>query len=174
MLCSPLKVNRHFKGMCPLHLWDCRVSQARNQHEAGFACWPSSGLVLKTPKNNIINISSSLYRIYTVPRVSISCLKNLTTFYNDFLLASFYFNFFLIKCVYTYILILKSNESMVLCWIWHNSTNRFILALQIICIPSPFVYSSSITWWWPVWTKHVVDGTIKTFVCVIVNPPFLF
>jgi hypothetical protein len=33
--CSPLKTNRRFWGTCRLQLQDRRVSQARNQHEAG-------------------------------------------------------------------------------------------------------------------------------------------
>jgi hypothetical protein len=35
MSCSPLKVNRRFGGTCRLHLQGWRISQARNQHEAG-------------------------------------------------------------------------------------------------------------------------------------------
>jgi hypothetical protein len=34
MMCSPLKVNQCFGGTC-LHLKGWRISQARNQHEAG-------------------------------------------------------------------------------------------------------------------------------------------
>jgi hypothetical protein len=33
MLCSPLKVNRRFRGTHRLHLQGRRISQARNQHE---------------------------------------------------------------------------------------------------------------------------------------------
>jgi hypothetical protein len=33
--CSPLKVNRRFGRICCLHFYGWRVSQARNQHEAG-------------------------------------------------------------------------------------------------------------------------------------------
>jgi phosphatidylserine synthase len=33
--CSPLKVNRRFVGTCRLYLQVRRISQARNQHEAG-------------------------------------------------------------------------------------------------------------------------------------------
>jgi hypothetical protein len=39
--CSPLKVNRHYGGICRLHLQGRRISQARKQHEAGsklFSC----------------------------------------------------------------------------------------------------------------------------------------
>jgi hypothetical protein len=32
---SPLKVNQRFGGTCYLHLQGLKVSQARNQHEAG-------------------------------------------------------------------------------------------------------------------------------------------
>jgi hypothetical protein len=35
--CSPLKVNRIFRGTCRLHLQGCGVSQARNHHGAGAA-----------------------------------------------------------------------------------------------------------------------------------------
>jgi hypothetical protein len=34
-LCSPLKVNRRFGGICHLHLHSQRISQTRNQHEVG-------------------------------------------------------------------------------------------------------------------------------------------
>jgi hypothetical protein len=34
-LCSPLKVYQRFKGTCHLSLQGRRISQARNQHEAG-------------------------------------------------------------------------------------------------------------------------------------------
>jgi hypothetical protein len=33
--CSPLKINRHFGGICPLNLHVLRAYQARNQHVAG-------------------------------------------------------------------------------------------------------------------------------------------
>jgi hypothetical protein len=33
--CSPLKVNRRFKGTCRLHLQGRRISQARNKRQAG-------------------------------------------------------------------------------------------------------------------------------------------
>jgi hypothetical protein len=33
--CSPLKLNRRFGGTCRLHLQGRRISQARNQREAG-------------------------------------------------------------------------------------------------------------------------------------------
>jgi hypothetical protein len=33
---SPLKIKRHFEGICRLHLQGLRVSQARNQHETGI------------------------------------------------------------------------------------------------------------------------------------------
>jgi hypothetical protein len=33
--CSPLKIKWCFGGICRLHLQDWRLSQARNQHEAG-------------------------------------------------------------------------------------------------------------------------------------------
>jgi hypothetical protein len=33
--CSLFKVNRHFGGICHLHLQGQRISQARNQQEAG-------------------------------------------------------------------------------------------------------------------------------------------
>jgi hypothetical protein len=36
-LCSPLKVNRHFRGTCRLRLQGWRITQARNQHEAEIA-----------------------------------------------------------------------------------------------------------------------------------------
>jgi hypothetical protein len=35
MPCSPLKVNRRFGGPCSVHLQGRRISQGRNQHEAG-------------------------------------------------------------------------------------------------------------------------------------------
>jgi hypothetical protein len=35
MPCSLLEVNQHFKGTCHLHLQVQRISQARNQPEAG-------------------------------------------------------------------------------------------------------------------------------------------
>lgn len=59
---------------------------------------------------------------------------------------------------------------MVLCRIRPN----FILELLFICRPSPFVYSSRTTWWWPVWPKHVVNWLIKTFVCMTAIPTFLY
>jgi hypothetical protein len=34
-LCSPLKFNRRFGGTCRLHFHSRRISQARNQREAG-------------------------------------------------------------------------------------------------------------------------------------------
>jgi hypothetical protein len=33
--CNPLKVSRHFGGTCRLHLQSRRLTQARNQHDAG-------------------------------------------------------------------------------------------------------------------------------------------
>jgi hypothetical protein len=33
--CSPLGVNRRFEGICRLHFRGRRISQARNQREAG-------------------------------------------------------------------------------------------------------------------------------------------
>jgi hypothetical protein len=43
-MCSPLKVNRRFRGICRLHLQGRKITQARNQHEAGcnafrFLAW---------------------------------------------------------------------------------------------------------------------------------------
>jgi hypothetical protein len=35
MPCSPLKVNRRFRGTCHFQLQDRRISKARNHHEAG-------------------------------------------------------------------------------------------------------------------------------------------
>lgn len=35
MVCSPLKVNQHFRGTLHLHLYGPRINQARKQHEAG-------------------------------------------------------------------------------------------------------------------------------------------
>jgi hypothetical protein len=42
--CSPLNVNRHFGGICRLHLKGRRMSQERNQRDALYtenrlACW---------------------------------------------------------------------------------------------------------------------------------------
>jgi hypothetical protein len=36
--CSRVKTNRRFEGKCRVHLQGWRLSQARNQHEAGSAC----------------------------------------------------------------------------------------------------------------------------------------
>jgi hypothetical protein len=36
MLCSLMKVNRHFGGTCCCHLQGQRVGQARNHHEPGI------------------------------------------------------------------------------------------------------------------------------------------
>jgi hypothetical protein len=59
---------------------------------------------------------------------------------------------------------------------WWRNTYKLQYTLYFICIPSSFVYSSLITssdegLWGP---KHVVSRLIKTCVCVIVTPPFLF
>jgi hypothetical protein len=37
--CSPLKINRRFGGICRLHIQGRRISQARNQREAGSNQW---------------------------------------------------------------------------------------------------------------------------------------
>jgi hypothetical protein len=42
MLCSPLKVNQHFRGTYHLHLQGRRISQARNQHESRWQAGLSS------------------------------------------------------------------------------------------------------------------------------------
>jgi hypothetical protein len=39
MLCSLVIVIQHFRGTHFLHQYGPRVSQARNQHEAGTTCW---------------------------------------------------------------------------------------------------------------------------------------
>jgi hypothetical protein len=40
MLCSPLKVNQHFRGTCRLHLQGRRICQQRNQHETRWQAEP--------------------------------------------------------------------------------------------------------------------------------------
>jgi hypothetical protein len=37
--CSPLKINRSFKGKYRLPFQDPRISQAKDQHEAGSNCF---------------------------------------------------------------------------------------------------------------------------------------
>jgi hypothetical protein len=45
---SPLKVKRHFGGKCSLHLQGRRISQVRNQHEAGSQqSWFPAWLILR-------------------------------------------------------------------------------------------------------------------------------
>jgi hypothetical protein len=48
--CSPLKVSRHFRETCRLHLQGWRISQARNQHQAGvlITCFTLVSCLLAT------------------------------------------------------------------------------------------------------------------------------
>jgi hypothetical protein len=45
--CSPVKVNRHYGGTCRLYLQCQRVSQAKDQHEAGRLCLLPIGVLLR-------------------------------------------------------------------------------------------------------------------------------
>jgi hypothetical protein len=37
--------------------------------------------------------------------------------------------------------------------------SRTILALQFVCVPSPFVNSTGITWWWTIWVELIHEKT---------------
>jgi hypothetical protein len=41
MPCSPLKVNRRFRGTCSLHFQGRRIIEARNQHERRWQTEPT-------------------------------------------------------------------------------------------------------------------------------------
>jgi hypothetical protein len=53
-MCSPLKVNQHFRRACRLHLQGRRVSQARNQRESRSRhAPPKRQFTLKTIQHNM-------------------------------------------------------------------------------------------------------------------------
>jgi hypothetical protein len=63
-LCSAVKVNRHFVGTYHLHHQGLRVSQARNQHEAGNT--GSKRLFTFTGLHSVISQKTELFRTIAV------------------------------------------------------------------------------------------------------------
>jgi hypothetical protein len=59
MLCSSLKVNQHFGGICDFHFHGQRIGQARNKYEAGSN--QSSGFMVSYPRgqNSVICLNDS-------------------------------------------------------------------------------------------------------------------
>jgi hypothetical protein len=66
-LCSPLKVNRRFERIRPLHIQGRRISQARNQREAvdkQSSVWPSTDYTALYPTRYNLIIDTEINSIF--------------------------------------------------------------------------------------------------------------
>jgi hypothetical protein len=74
------------------------------------------------------------------------------------------------------ILILKCNESMVFSQISPNLTNKFSTLYShssSIWIPSTFLHSLVISWWWPIWVETCCEWNNKN-ICLRNSNPSIF